>query len=95
MPLDMVLLSTLIGSNYPCLELIFMVPKVLEPLKCDCIFIQNKNEVHIQSAVNISNTDILKYLPISFYSLLGQKTLIWPYHLSFRILTMVRGSEIA
>ena len=29
------LLSTLIGSNYPCLELIFMVPKVFEPLKFD------------------------------------------------------------
>ena len=33
------LLSTLIGSNYPCLELIFMVPKVFEPLKFDCILI--------------------------------------------------------
>ena len=27
MPPDRALLSTLIGSNYPCLELIFMVPK--------------------------------------------------------------------
>ena len=36
MPPDLVLLSTLIGSNYPCLELIFMVPKVFEPLKFDC-----------------------------------------------------------
>ena len=26
MPPDLALLSTLIGSNYPCLELIFMVP---------------------------------------------------------------------
>ena len=34
---DLALLSTLIGSNYPCLELIFMVPKVFEPLKFDCI----------------------------------------------------------
>ena len=33
MPPDLALLSTLIGSNYPCLELIFMVPKVFEPLK--------------------------------------------------------------
>ena len=31
------LLSTLTGSNYPGLELIFMVPKVFEPLKFDCI----------------------------------------------------------
>ena len=34
---DLALLSTLIGSNYPCLELIYMVPKVFEPLKFDCI----------------------------------------------------------
>ena len=36
MPPDLALLSTFIGSNYPCLELIFMVPKVFEPLKFDC-----------------------------------------------------------
>ena len=33
---DLVLLSILTGSNYPCLELIFMVPKVFKPLKFDC-----------------------------------------------------------
>ena len=33
MPPYLALLLTLIGSNYPCLELIFMVPKVFEPLK--------------------------------------------------------------
>ena len=37
MPPDLAPLSTLNGSNYPCLELIFMVPKVFEPLKFDCI----------------------------------------------------------
>ena len=31
------LLSTLTGSNYPCLELICMVPRVFEPFKFDCI----------------------------------------------------------
>ena len=36
-PSDLALLSILTGSNYPCLELIFMVPKVFEPLKFDCI----------------------------------------------------------
>ena len=36
MPLDLALLSTPTGSNYPCLELILMVPKVFEPLKFDC-----------------------------------------------------------
>ena len=39
MPHDLRLSSTLIGSNYPCLELIFMVPKVFQPLKFDCILI--------------------------------------------------------
>ena len=37
MPFDLALLSALIGSNYPRLELIFMVSKVFEPLKFDCI----------------------------------------------------------
>ena len=37
MPPDLALSSTLIGSNYPCLELIFMVPKVFEPMKFYCI----------------------------------------------------------
>ena len=41
MPPDLALSSTLIGSNYPCLELIFMVPKVFEPLKFDCILLQH------------------------------------------------------
>ena len=36
-PSDLALSSSLIGSNYPCLELIFMVPQVFEPLKFDCI----------------------------------------------------------
>ena len=38
MPPDLAFLSTLIGSNYPCLELIFIVPKMFEPSKFDCIF---------------------------------------------------------
>ena len=37
MPPDLALLSTLTGSNYLCLELISMVPKVFEPLKFYCI----------------------------------------------------------
>ena len=36
MPSDLVLSSTLIGLNYLCFELIFMVPKVFGPLKFDC-----------------------------------------------------------
>ena len=34
---DLMLLSTLNGSNYLCLELNFMVQKVFEPFKFDCI----------------------------------------------------------
>ena len=37
MPPDLAQLVTLISSNYPCLEHIFMVPKVFEPLKFYCI----------------------------------------------------------
>ena len=33
MPPDLALWLTLISSNYPCLEHIFMVPKVFDPLK--------------------------------------------------------------
>ena len=36
MPPDLALLPVLIGSNYPFLELNFMVPKVFEPMKFDC-----------------------------------------------------------
>ena len=35
----MALLPTLNGSNYPCLELIFIVPKVFQPLKFYCIYL--------------------------------------------------------
>ena len=34
-PPDLALESTLNGSNYPCLEQIFIVPRVFEPLKFD------------------------------------------------------------
>ena len=46
MPPDLAPLSTLNGSNYPCLELIFMVPKVFEPLKFDCIMHHYKILMH-------------------------------------------------
>ena len=36
---DLALLSTLIGLNHPCLELIYLVSKVFEPLKFDCIYL--------------------------------------------------------
>ena len=36
MPPDLARGLTLISSNSPCLELIFMVPEVFEPLEFDC-----------------------------------------------------------
>ena len=38
---DLVLSLTLISLNYPCLNHIFMVPKVFEPLKFYCICYDN------------------------------------------------------
>ena len=38
MPPDLALCLTLISSNYPSLEHIFIVPKVFEPSKFYCIF---------------------------------------------------------
>ena len=35
-PPDLAFLSTLIGSNYPCLGTNFHGPEVFEPLKFDC-----------------------------------------------------------
>ena len=37
MPPDTALCLTFISSNYPCLEHVFMVPKVFEPLKFYCM----------------------------------------------------------
>ena len=39
MPPDLALLSALTGSNFSCLELIFMDPIVFEPLKFDYVFL--------------------------------------------------------
>ena len=43
---DLVLLSTLNGSNYSCLELNFMVPKMFEPLKFDCSYFFLNEHIH-------------------------------------------------
>ena len=47
MPPGLALLSTLISSNYPCLEPILMVPEVLEPLKFYCTFLYREKNVCI------------------------------------------------
>ena len=61
MPPDLALSSTLTGSNYPCLELIFMVPKVFEPLRFDCIlpFIYLRSETVDDSFARIVRLEII------------------------------------
>ena len=67
---DLALSPTLIGSNYPCLELIFIVPKVFEPLKFDC---------------SLDTFPILNYIAASFIlnywylkvNFLGPENLLW------------------
>ena len=56
MPSDLALLSTLIGSNSSCLELIFMVPKVFKPLKFDCTYYSKNNLICLaqSQACNLS-----------------------------------------
>ena len=39
LPPDLVLLLTLSGSNYQYLEQVYMVPKIFELLRFDCIYI--------------------------------------------------------
>ena len=46
MPPDFTLRLTLISLNYPCFELIFIVPKVFEPLKFDCNIYKNFHTVY-------------------------------------------------
>ena len=70
MPPYLALLSTLIISNYPYLELVFMVPTVFEPLKFDCIMLSGNK----QTTLNISNTDISKHSIIS-------KNIVWTHFL--------------
>ena len=70
MPPDLALLSTLIGSNYPCLELIFMVPMVFKPLKFDCmqlcleLWLCKKNETTLFLLTNIQK---YKFNSFSFF----------------------------
>ena len=66
MPTDLALLSSLIGLNYPCLELIFMVPNVFEPLKFDCIYaylekIRKKRlQIYLQNLANLEQCKFIR-----------------------------------
>ena len=59
MPPDLALLSTLNGSNYPCLELIFMVPKVFEPLKFVCSYIGHTYKYMLSYTIYL---DVCRYM---------------------------------
>ena len=43
LPPDLALWLTRRGLNYPCLELISMVPKMFKSLKFNCIYLKEKN----------------------------------------------------
>ena len=68
MPPDLVLLSTLNGSNYPCLELNFMVPKVFEPLKFDCILNEPLYCIAPEKKGLRNKTNIYELSPKTFFS---------------------------
>ena len=60
MPPDLALLSIRSGWNYPCLELIFMVPKVFEPLRFDSILqvteLEKVQKDHEQTTQSLETT---------------------------------------
>ena len=58
MSLVLALSLTLIGSNYPCLEHIIMVPNVFEPLKFGCITSVCMN-FRFQFAILFINAELL------------------------------------
>ena len=64
MPPNLALLSTLNGSNYPYLELIFKVPKVFEPLKFDCI--TNYSLMCVLKSAKIHSCGIVTANPYQF-----------------------------
>ena len=64
MPRDLVLLSTLNGSNYPCLELIFMVHNMFKPLKFDCNLV--KSESRLMFLILSTSSDSVSYF-YTFY----------------------------
>ena len=70
MPHDLAPLSTLIGSNYPCLELIFMVPVVSEPLKFYCISLAIKKRTKTMHVLAVKSQKNLNSICYSLYNML-------------------------
>ena len=68
MPPDLALLSTPIGSNYPCLELIFMVPKVFEPLKFDCTCLEHLSSTRSYGGDAVLGTAYPEVVQVNFAS---------------------------
>ena len=61
---DLALGLTLSGSNHPCLEQIYMVRKMSELLRFDCIYIYNAKNIYIltnpQVKIQLHNSCILE-----------------------------------
>ena len=77
MPRHLALLSTLIGSNYPCLKLIFMIPKVFEPLKFDSTS-ENAREAR-KSMIKAYQLEIILIRIMTLYKILLMTTFISRY----------------
>ena len=86
MPPGLALLSTLTGSNYPCLELIFMVPKVFESLKfdCTCTLIAFLDDTEKKNASMITYMYIDEHLHVVLASVIGWYFLGRFSHFCFR-----------
>ena len=67
MPPYLELLATLIGSNYPCLELTLMVPNVFEPLKFDCTMSSIVGIIFLPEKQCLSKTSNAEFHPLSIY----------------------------
>ena len=61
MPPELALRLTLISSHYPCLKHIFMVSKVLKPMKFYCILKCGNEMADRQYRKNSNNWDTLNY----------------------------------
>ena len=60
---DLAAWLTFLGTNYPCLEDVSMVPKMFEPLKLDCSW-RNFNDTHARSpSMHVQLCNIIPFFP--------------------------------
>ena len=81
MPPDLALLSTLTGSNYICLELIFMVPKVFEPLKFNCNHDTSRLCIIGHDNIYVAyKNDNSRFHTLSYFPLMVSDAILCPLH---------------